>query len=80
MIGQLVECEFQERLQQARCGPRHPRSDPAVMNKLEEMGVAKNAKLGQTAVDFPPMQPSASFNLEAVKQQVEKAISSRTGQ
>jgi hypothetical protein len=27
------------------------------------------AKRGQTAVDFPPMQPGASFNLEAVKEQ-----------
>jgi arylsulfatase len=32
------------------------------------------AKLGQTAIDFPPMQKGASFNLEAVKAQVEKAI------
>jgi arylsulfatase A-like enzyme len=38
------------------------------------------AKLAQTAVDFPPMQKGASFNLEAVKQQVEKAMANRTGQ
>lgn len=37
------------------------------------------AKLAKTAIDFPPMQPGASFNLEAVKDQVKKAISSRTG-
>ena len=37
------------------------------------------AKLGQTAIDFPPMQPGASFNLEAVKEDIKKAISSRTG-
>jgi len=37
-------------------------------------------KLGQTAIDFPPMQPGASFNLELVKKQIEKAIASRTGQ
>lgn len=37
------------------------------------------AKLAQTAIDFPPMQPGASFNLEAVKEQVKKAISNRTG-
>jgi len=32
------------------------------------------AKLGQTAIEFPPMQKGASFNLEAVKEQIEKAI------
>jgi len=37
------------------------------------------AKLGQTAIDFPPMQKGASFNLEAVKAQIEKAIHSRQG-
>ena len=31
------------------------------------------AKVGQTAIEFPPMQPGASFNLEAVKAQIEKA-------
>ena len=38
------------------------------------------AKLAQTAIEFPPMQKGASFNLEAVKEQVQKAIQSRTGQ
>jgi arylsulfatase A-like enzyme len=38
------------------------------------------AKLGQSAIDFPPMQPSASFNLSAVKEEIQKAINSRTGQ
>jgi len=37
------------------------------------------AKLAQTASDFPPMQPGASFNLSAVKAQVEKAMSNRAG-
>jgi len=31
------------------------------------------AKVAQTAIKFPPMQPGASFNLEAVKAQIEKA-------
>jgi arylsulfatase len=31
------------------------------------------AKVAQTAIEFPPMQPGASFNLEAVKAQIEKA-------
>ena len=30
-------------------------------------------KLAQTAIEFPPMQKGASFNLEAVKEQIEKA-------
>lgn len=34
-------------------------------------------KLGQTFVQFPPMQPGASFNLEAVKQQIAKAIAAQ---
>ena len=38
------------------------------------------AKLAQTAIDFPPMQPGASFNLEAVKDKVEKAMANRHGQ
>jgi arylsulfatase len=37
------------------------------------------AKLAQTAIDFPPMQPGASFNLEAIKAQIQKAISAKTG-
>jgi arylsulfatase A-like enzyme len=38
------------------------------------------AKLAQTAIEFPPMQPGASFNLSAVKEQVEKAMHSQAGQ
>jgi arylsulfatase A-like enzyme len=37
-------------------------------------------RLAQTAIEFPPMQKGASFNLEAVKEQVQKAIQSRSGQ
>jgi hypothetical protein len=36
-------------------------------------------KLAQTALDFPPMQPGASFNLEAVKAQIQKAMAAKTG-
>jgi arylsulfatase len=36
-------------------------------------------KLAQTALDFPPMQPGASFNLSEVKAKVEKAMASRAG-
>jgi arylsulfatase A-like enzyme len=37
-------------------------------------------KLAQTAIEFPPMQKGASFNLEAVKAQIEAAMKSRTSQ
>jgi arylsulfatase len=37
-------------------------------------------KVAQTAIEFPPMQKGASFNLEAVKAQIEKAIANKRGQ
>jgi arylsulfatase len=37
------------------------------------------AKLAQTAIEFPPMQAPASFNLEAVKRQVEETIKGHEG-
>jgi arylsulfatase A-like enzyme len=37
------------------------------------------ATLAKTALEFPPMQQGASFNLEAVKQQIEKAMASQAG-
>jgi arylsulfatase A-like enzyme len=36
-------------------------------------------KLAQTALEFPPMQKGASFNLEAVKQQIDKSMQSQAG-
>ena len=38
------------------------------------------AKLAETAIDYPPMQDPASFNLEAVKKKVEEMIKNRPGQ
>ncbi len=38
------------------------------------------AKAAETFVAFPPMQKGASFNMEAVKEQVQKAIASHSGQ
>ncbi len=38
------------------------------------------AALAQTAVEFPPMQKGASFNLEAVKEQIQQAVESHHGQ
>jgi hypothetical protein len=36
-------------------------------------------KLAQTAIEFPPMQKGASFNLEAVKAQIEAAVQGQRG-
>ena len=38
------------------------------------------AELAKTAIEYPPMQAPASFNLEAVKAQVEEAIKNHAGQ
>jgi arylsulfatase len=37
-------------------------------------------KLAETAVNYPPMQAPASFNLDAVKRQVEEVIKQHQGQ
>jgi len=37
------------------------------------------AKLAETAIEFPPMQKGASFNMEAVKAQIQAAIAAQTG-
>jgi arylsulfatase len=38
------------------------------------------AELAKTAIDYPPMQKPASFNLEAVKAQIQAAINAHQGQ
>ena len=38
------------------------------------------AELAKTAIDYPPMQDPASFNLDAVKKQVDEMIKSHSGQ
>ena len=40
----------------------------------------KVGELAQTAVDYPPMQAPASFNLEAVKRQVDELLKEHEGQ
>ena len=35
------------------------------------------AKAAQSLIDFPPMQPGASFNMSAVKAEIDKAIAAR---
>jgi arylsulfatase A-like enzyme len=37
------------------------------------------AKAAKTFIEFPPMQRGASFNMEAVKEQIQKAIESQRG-
>ncbi len=38
------------------------------------------AELAKTAIGYPPMQDPASFNLEAVKKQIDDMIKSQRGQ
>ena len=38
------------------------------------------AKLAMTAIEYPPMQSPASFNLEAVKAKIEEMIKHHEGQ
>jgi arylsulfatase len=40
----------------------------------------KVAALAMTAVDYPPMQDPASFNLEAVKKKIDETIRNHNGQ
>ena len=40
----------------------------------------KVAELAQTAIEYPPMQAPASFNLQAVKAKIDAAVRSREGQ
>jgi arylsulfatase len=40
----------------------------------------KVAAMAKTALEFPPMQKGASFNLDAVKEQIAKALASRRSQ
>ena len=40
----------------------------------------KVAELAQTAIDYPPMQSPASFNLQAVKAKIDAAVRSHEGQ
>ncbi|WP_137819689.1 arylsulfatase [Pseudomonas sp. 2FG] len=37
------------------------------------------AKVAMTAIEYPPMQKGASFNLDAVKEQIQKAIAGHAG-
>ena len=38
------------------------------------------AQAAQTLIEFPPMQKGASFNMAAVKEQIQKAVAAHTGE
>lgn len=38
------------------------------------------ATVAQSAIEYPPMQKGATFSLESVKAQIQKAIAARAGQ
>jgi hypothetical protein len=38
------------------------------------------AELAKTAIDLPPMQAPASFNLDAIKAKIDEVIKNREGQ
>jgi arylsulfatase len=38
------------------------------------------AELAQSAIEFPPMQAPASFNLSAIKAKIEEVINQQHGQ
>ena len=38
------------------------------------------AKIAKTAIEYPPMQAPATFNLEAIKAKIEEVIKNREGQ
>jgi arylsulfatase len=38
------------------------------------------AKLAMTAIDYPPMQDPATFNLDAVKKKIEEAMKRHAGE
>jgi arylsulfatase len=40
----------------------------------------KVAELGNTAIDYPPMQDPASFNLEAIKAKIQEMMKAHEGQ
>jgi hypothetical protein len=37
------------------------------------------AKLAETAIEFPPMQAPATFNLDAIKKEIEEKINAHEG-
>ena len=40
----------------------------------------KVAELAKTAIEYPPMQDPASFNLDAVKKKIELSLRTKPGQ
>jgi acyl carrier protein len=78
------------RFQCPHCGTKHetkverlasrPLSlEPSQAKCTRHQHAARWQTLAQTAIEFPPTQKGASFNLEAVKEQIEKAMQSHSG-
>ena len=64
--------------------PCHERIRPPLL-RLVSMPKDRLARVAgyvaiKTAIDFPPMQAPASFNIQAVKEKVEEAIKAHEGQ
>ena len=38
------------------------------------------AKLAETAIEYPPMQAPATFNLDAIKKEIEEKIKAHEGE
>jgi arylsulfatase A-like enzyme len=62
-----------------------PAQAPTIATTLSSMGYAtgqfgKNHLYAQTFLDLPPMHKGASFNLEALKEELEKKMESRAAQ
>jgi hypothetical protein len=68
------------------CKPKPPKIPSLVSISTTEVRISLSGrfqqaatKLAMTAVEFPPMQDPASFNLSAVKAQVEAMIKAEAG-
>ena len=53
---------------------------PEVASQAAPARAKTVAKAAQSFVDFPPMQKGASFNLEAVKEELDKKMAARASQ
>ena len=66
-----------------------PRSDSGslayhnwFLNEFGRFGYAQKvvADAAQTLIDFPPTQRGGSFNMDAVKEQIQRAMASHSGE
>jgi arylsulfatase len=62
-----------QRLRQGKAAEKRDEIPAAKMIVQQQVGQA-----AQSFIDFPPMQGGASFNMAAIKEQIEKAIAARS--